>query len=315
VIVSANAERGVIAFAGPSLTAEDRALFPDAEWRPPAEAGDLMRLLGRPAPLVCLIDGYFDHRPAVRHKELLLLLAEGATIYGAASIGALRAAEMAPFGMIGVGAIFRAYAGGRITGDDEVALAHAPAEWLWRPLSVPLVDVRATLCRAVRAHVLRPEEARAVRSAAASIHYAERSWESVLEAAALQILPVREADGEGDRAKCGGGADGLRIAPPPGFTGSPSPRPAAAGRTRAGALHPDEIARLRAWLPAGAVPQKRIDALACLSAAAAPRPEVRRPALVRTLFLDALARECGVDLDRRQAPVPPGRPAMSAGRR
>jgi hypothetical protein len=257
----------MIVFAGPSLTTEDRARLPGAEWRPPAEAGDLLRLRGRPAPRICLIDGYFDHRPAVRHKELLLLLAEGATIYGAASIGALRAAEMAPFGMIGVGAIFRAYRCGRIAGDDEVALAHGPAEWLWRPLSVPLVDVRATLCLAVRAHVLAPGEALALRAAAARIHYAERSWEAVLEAA----------------------------------------------------LHPAAIARVRAWLPGDEVSQKRIDALACLSAAAAPRPRVERPALVRTVFLDALARECGVDLDRDldrpRAPARSGRPAMSDGRR
>lgn len=244
----------MIVFAGPSLTEEDRARYPDAEWRPPAEAGDLLRLLDRPAPRVCLIDGYFDHRPAVRHKELLLLLAEGATICGAASIGALRAAEMASFGMIGVGAIFRAYAGGRITGDDEVALAHGPAEWLWRPLSVPLVDVRATLCQAARARVLAPEEARVVRAAAAGIYYTERSWEAVIGAASL-----------------------------PGVA----------------------EARLRGWLPSGAVSQKRMDALACLSAAAAPCPPAARPPLVRTLFLDLLARECDVDLDRPRSPARP----------
>src|SRR5688572_18656343 len=36
--------------------------------------------------------------------------------------------------------------------------------------------------------------------------------------------------GEGDRAKHGGGADGRRKAPPPGFTRSPSPRAPRAGR-------------------------------------------------------------------------------------
>jgi hypothetical protein len=130
---------------------------------------------------LCLIDGYFDHRPAVRHKELLLLLARGARIFGAASIGALRAAEMDSFGMIGVGAIFAAYARGSLTGDDEVALIHAGPERDWRPMSVPLVDVRASLCAARRASILGRGEARALLRAAAAIHYVDRQWPAICE--------------------------------------------------------------------------------------------------------------------------------------
>jgi len=254
----------MIVFAGPSLTDDDRALYPDADWRPPAQAGDLLKLHGAVAPCICLIDGYFDHRPAPRHKEILHLLAGGNTILGAASIGALRAAEMAPFGMIGVGPIFRAYASGRIAGDDEVALAHGPAEWRWRPLTVPLVDVRATLLRAVRKRVLAVQDARQLREAAATIHYSERTWDAAVESA-----PLPEATKK----------------------------------------------RLRAWLPAGAVSQKRLDALACLSAAAAGPGPARRPLPVRTVFLDALARECGVDLDRPRAPARAGPPARRDGSR
>lgn len=173
----------ITAFAGPSLAAGDRAAFPDIDWRPPAEAGDLLRLSIGDVATVCLIDGYFDHRPAVRHKELLLLLSEGVRIFGASSIGALRAAEMQAFGMIGVGAIFDAYARGTVQGDDEVALIHAGPDQDWRPLSVPLVDVRATLCRARRREIIGREEARALLEAAASIHYIDREWTSVVAAA------------------------------------------------------------------------------------------------------------------------------------
>ena len=172
----------VIAFAGPSLPAQERAQFRGVTWAPPAEAGDLLRL-GREEPLtICLIDGYFDHRPAVRHKELLLLLSEGARIFGASSIGALRAAEMDRFGMIGVGAIYRAYAEGLLDGDDEVALVHGPEEWDWRPLSVPVVEVRDTLLRAVRARIIASAEARVLLTEARAIHYTERSWEGVASA-------------------------------------------------------------------------------------------------------------------------------------
>ena len=247
----------VVAFAGPSLPSGDRERYPGAEWRPPAEAGDLLRLDPAPDLILCLIDGYFDHRPAVRHKEILLLLSEGARIFGASSIGALRAAEMDGLGMTGIGAVYRAYADGRIEGDDEVALVHAPAEWDWRPLSIPLVEVRATLCRAVRARSLATGEARALLSAAAQVHYADRSWDAVLERASAELR----------------GKEGLR------------------GR-----------------LEEAFVPQKRIDANACLAAAtrAGPSP-AERPAAVKTAFLRALARECGSDL--RGRPVQAPRPA------
>ena len=239
----------IVAFAGPSLPAADRLRLRGVDWRPPAEAGDLLRLDVGNSPTLCLIDGYFDHRPAVRHKEILLLLAEGVRIFGASSIGALRAAEMREFGMVGVGAIYRAYARGTIRGDDEVALVHAAADRDWRPLSIPLVDVRATLCRARRERILNQSEARALLNAARLIHYIERDWSSVVSASGIA-----------------------------------------------------EAAAFERWLKSGAVARKRLDAEACVRAALEDRPAEReRPRLVRTAFLDALARECGVDLDSRRA--------------
>lgn len=180
----------LVVFAGPSLTAEHRASAPYADWRGPAEAGDMLRLDLRPGLTVCLIDGYFDHRPAVRHKEILLALAQGVRVIGAASIGALRAAEMHGFGIEGVGAIYRALATGRIVGDDEVALVHAGAERDWRPLSVPLVELRATLCRLLRTRRIAAGEARAAMRGARAVHYIDRSW-AELEAGGGISSPLR----------------------------------------------------------------------------------------------------------------------------
>lgn len=175
----------VIAFTGPSLPTCDRSAFPGVEWRAPCEAGDLLRLGAKAGDVICVIDGWFDHRPAVRHKEILELLSRGIRILGASSIGALRATEMAPFGMEGVGAIFRAYVGGHLTADDEVALAHGPVEWGWRPLSVPMVDVRATVRHALRMRAAGRAEAEALLCSARSFHYLDRTWHGVIDAAAL----------------------------------------------------------------------------------------------------------------------------------
>lgn len=234
----------IIAFAGPSLAAADRAAWPQVDWGPPAQAGDLLALATGDAATVCLIDGYFDHRPAVRHKEILLLLSRGVRVFGASSIGALRAAEMRAFGMIGIGAVYRAYARGTVRGDDEVALIHAGADQDWRPLSVPLIDVRAMLCRARRAEAIGRTDARALLAAAASIHYIERDWKSV-------CAPVW--GDAGNRA-------------------------------------------FERWLETEGVSQKRADAIACLQAAiGSAQTGDPRPEFVRTCFVDALARECGLD--------------------
>jgi hypothetical protein len=176
-------ERTIPVFAGPSLT---RANRPDGpfEWLPPATAGDVLALLDRPPARLCLIDGLFDSCPAPWHKELLLLMSRGTLVFGASSMGALRAAELYPFGMIGIGAIFRAYREQRLHGDDEVALIHAPSALDWAPLSVPMIEVRATLVAACRAGLLAPPAARRIRALVREIHYEQRDW-PMMEAACL----------------------------------------------------------------------------------------------------------------------------------
>ncbi len=58
---------------------------------------------------VGLIDGAFAETRAVWHREILWALSQGIHVFGAASMGALRAVELAPFGMRGVGTVYRAY--------------------------------------------------------------------------------------------------------------------------------------------------------------------------------------------------------------
>ena len=166
----------IAAMAGPSLRPEARARWPGVEWLPPATAGDVAALLDDPPDILCLIDGLFDARPAPWHKELMLLMAAGTTVLGASSMGALRAAELDRHGMIGIGAIYAAYRDGRLTGDDEVALIHATERLGWAPLSVPLVEARATLIAACRRGLVTPAQARELRSAAAAMYFSDRDW-------------------------------------------------------------------------------------------------------------------------------------------
>jgi hypothetical protein len=167
----------VVVFRGPTITtAEVHAVLPDARCLPPAGQGDVHRAVLAGATVVALIDGTFERGPAVWHKEILDALAQRITVFGAASMGALRAAECGAYGMRAVGRIAAAYADGSLTDDDEVTVAHLDAEHDWRCVSEALVNTRATLADAVAARVVGADSAAELVELARNVFYAERSW-------------------------------------------------------------------------------------------------------------------------------------------
>ncbi len=172
-------------FAGPSLQGMNVHISPEIELRPPAAKGDIRRAVEEGANVIGLVDGYFETTAAVWHKEILHGLSLGVRMFGAASIGALRAAECDAFGMKGIGAIYEAYANGGVEDDAEVALLHAPRELDYAPLSEPLVNVRATIDRLHHAGLVDDRQTHALIEAASSIFYKERTWKTILAGASL----------------------------------------------------------------------------------------------------------------------------------
>lgn len=184
-----------IVFLGPSLRADEaKKLCPNAVVWGPARQGDVLRALREQARVIALIDGVFESQPSVWHQELRIALSQGVHVLGASSMGALRAAELAPFGMVGVGEVYRAYAEGRLTDDADVALLHADAEHEHRPLTVPFVNVLATAEHALEHGALTSTEARALVKAARQLHYQERRWPDLL--AAVRWSPARKHEFE-----------------------------------------------------------------------------------------------------------------------
>src|SRR5215204_4724906 len=107
----------IYVFVGPSIRAETIRARLDCICLPPAATGDVYRAaLNNPAA-IALIDGYFESIPSVWHKEILEALSRGIRVYGSSSMGALRAAELHQFGMIGVGRVYEEYAAGTIEDD------------------------------------------------------------------------------------------------------------------------------------------------------------------------------------------------------
>ena len=169
-----------VVFAGPTIGAADVRDILDAEVLPPVAQGDVYRVARHGPPAIGIIDGYFDGVPSVWHKEILWAIEQGIPVFGSASMGALRAAELDAFGMIGCGRIFEAYRDGEIADDDEVAVLQGPAELGFVVLSDPMVSVRATVERARAARVLTDQAARLVTSTAKSLHYRDRNWDEII---------------------------------------------------------------------------------------------------------------------------------------
>ncbi len=172
-------------FVGPSLPANLRPAVPGVTYLPPAARGDVARAADSHDEIL-LIDGVFDNDLAPSPKEVYAAT-KSCRIYGAASMGALRAAECRPFGMIPLGIIARWYVAETVTGDDEVALLYDPVTE--RALTVPLVNVRYLLRLGVRRGLLAAADARVVFSRSQAVFYADRTWDDVLEAAPA---PARE---------------------------------------------------------------------------------------------------------------------------
>jgi hypothetical protein len=182
-------------FLGPSLPLEHARQHLDAVYLPPVAQGDVAALVASSSPSVIgIIDGFFEGVPPVWHKEILLALSKGIAVVGAASMGALRAAELHAFGMQGVGRIFEWYRDGLIDADDEVTLLHAPADLGYRPLSVPLVNMRATFRCAVNEGVISLATSQALIGAARQVFYADRSYPLLLSKAPSLGIASSEVD-------------------------------------------------------------------------------------------------------------------------
>lgn len=142
-------------FLGPSLdkTSAQQYLW-QAHYHPPIQCGDIIRLLRCSPQKIVIIDGLYEQVPAVWHKEIMLALDKGIEVYGAASMGALRAAELHQYGMIGVGKIFQAFATHQLTDDDEVAVLHQDVQQDLVPINDAMVNIRETLAQAFCEHLV-----------------------------------------------------------------------------------------------------------------------------------------------------------------
>jgi hypothetical protein len=178
--------RAVI-FLGPSLPRSDARQILDAVYLPPARQSDILSAISCYRPdVIGLIDGEFGQSLSIWHKEILYALSHGIAVFGASSMGALRAAETSAYGTIGVGRVYRMFASGELNDDDEVALAHGLDDSGYRALSEPMVNLRCTFRRAAADGVATADECDRLIAIAKALFFRERTFTRIFAEAARE---------------------------------------------------------------------------------------------------------------------------------
>lgn len=178
-------------FVGP--TRVPKASYPRIDFFPPAALGSVFRAFEHGYRRIGIIDGFFGNTPSVWHKEVLFVIAKGTEVVGAASTGALRAAELAPYGMRGIGNIYRLYRRASIADDDEVCVTHAIEELDFMPLSEPMISIRYTLRRLRHRGLVSGAEEAAIAADLKAAHFSERTLDNIRAKIAAHLPAARVA--------------------------------------------------------------------------------------------------------------------------
>jgi hypothetical protein len=183
-----------LVFLGPSLPiSEAKKILPDAYYLPPVRCGDVLHVLRLKPQVIGIIDGYFENTAAVWHKEILFAIEQGVRVFGSSSMGALRASELASFGMTVVGAIADDYLSAKITDDDEVAILHSPQQSDYYPLTDAMPNIRETLQLAYEHQVIDKLSYDSLLASAKSLFYQQRTLKKIIELAENQLMPQQVA--------------------------------------------------------------------------------------------------------------------------
>ena len=152
-------------------------------YKRPIKRGDLNLALKENPDIIAIIDGVFHQSSAVGHKEILNVLNNGVKVYGASSMGALRASELDTLGMIGVGYVYEQYATGKVDSDDDVAVM-LDSETL-EALSEPLINMRYVFTNAFDENIISESEKEELLNIAKKTYYPKRNYAKVLSESSL----------------------------------------------------------------------------------------------------------------------------------
>jgi TfuA protein len=182
-----------IIFLGPSLNHEKAREIFEADFRGPAKKGDLLRVSSvvDDTTIVGLVDALFlQEYPPSPIEVYQLMLNKNIKLFGAASLGALRAVELEKFGMIGIGKIFELYKKGKLTADDEVAVTFVEGEHQLQ--SEAMIDIRFNLFLAYRMGIINGITKKTIAKVAKSIYFPYRNYTDILDQTEKQYPAIAD---------------------------------------------------------------------------------------------------------------------------
>lgn len=179
----------VIVYTGLSLPFDEAKSILDStedvnvEYKRPIKRGDLSLALKENPDIIAIIDGVFHQSSAVGHKEILKVIKNGVKVYGASSMGALRASELDSLGMVGVGYVYNQYATGEVDSDDDVAVM-LDSDTL-EALSEPLINMKYVFTEAVKESIISESEKDELINIAKKTYYPQRNYAKTLSDSSL----------------------------------------------------------------------------------------------------------------------------------
>lgn len=179
----------VIIYTGLSLSFDEAKSILDSNgdieviYKRPIKRGDLIHDIKENPDIIGIIDGVFHQNSAVGHREILDVMKRGIKVFGASSMGALRASELDSLGMEGIGYCYNEYASGNITSDDDVAVM-LDSETL-ESLSVPLISMDYVFTNAVVENIITPDEKEELIRITKETYYPKRNYAKTLSESGL----------------------------------------------------------------------------------------------------------------------------------
>ena len=154
-------------------------------YKRPIKRGDLSLALKENPDIIGIIDGVFHQNSAVGHKEILNVMKKGIEVYGASSMGALRASELDVLGMHGIGYVYNQYASGEVDSDDDVAVM-LDSETL-EALSEPLINMKYVFTNAASQNIITEDEKDELLEIAKKTYYPKRNYSQTLSSSSLEF--------------------------------------------------------------------------------------------------------------------------------
>jgi TfuA protein len=179
-----------IIFLGPSLQINKAKKIIQADFRPPAKKGDFINLslLSEKREIV-LIDGVFlQDYPPTPIEVFQVINNKNFKVYGASSIGALRAVELEKFGMKGIGKIFELFKKNIVNSDDEIAVTFDSD---YNLLSEAMIDIRYNIFLGWRKGIIDKETKQIMIKLAKRIYFPFRTYENIIKKS-HHLFPSKE---------------------------------------------------------------------------------------------------------------------------